>query len=188
MIAENSYIQKASWKDVRQTVARLDEKFVQLVDELAPDQSFPLYLVNYPYGAIMADTQCAYLPDANGCMKPFAEVIMEDKNLTALAYGKDCMPMTFVLQKQLENFIDLQLNNTTIPWLIYKPGSFFPFATILGREGKHNYSPNGLLAITAGVRSTFLLPNIGCVTIISIYSVIIVFRQKRQNRFMIISR
>lgn len=164
MTQENKFVQKVSWVDVRQHVASLNQSFAQLVDELAPDHSLPLYLVKYPYGSMIADTQCAYLPDTNGHAKPFAEVIAHDKNLAGLAYGKDCLPMTMVLEKQLENFVDLKLNNTTIPWLIYQRGSFFPFATILGREGKHNYSPNGLLTISAGARSTFLLPNIGCVT------------------------
>lgn len=161
---ENTYIKKIYWADIRQSIAKLDLQFTNIIDELSPGESFPLFRVKYPYGSIIADTTCAYLPNENGQSKPFDEVIANDTSLSSLAYGNDCLPMAMVLEKQLENFIDLKQNCTSIPRLIYKPGSFFPFATILGREGKHNYSPNGLLVITSGARSACMLPNIGCVT------------------------
>lgn len=52
----------------------------------------------------------------------------------------------------------------TIPWLIYEPGLFFPFTTILGNKSTRNYAPNSVLVTTAVVRSAFVLPNIGCIT------------------------
>src|SRR3990167_9065298 len=67
-----------------------------------------------------------------------------------------------VLDKHLEYYIDLPQCSMTIPWLVYGPGSLFPYTSILDMKSNRNYSPNGLLNITSGARSVFMLPNIGC--------------------------
>lgn len=72
--------------------------------------------------------------------------------------------MGLVLEKKLEYSIDLKNSDLTLPWLVYEAGSFFPFTTILGQRNKKSYAPNGVLITTAGVRSTFMLPNISCAT------------------------
>lgn len=69
-----------------------------------------------------------------------------------------------VLEKQLELFIDLKQEGITIPWMVYTPGKIFPFARILSQKSRRIYAPNGLLSSTAGARSIFMLPNIGCIT------------------------
>lgn len=54
---ERKGLVRVYWKDVRDRVSNVEPHFTQLVDELNPDKSFPLYLAYYPYGAVDADTK-----------------------------------------------------------------------------------------------------------------------------------
>ena len=69
-----------------------------------------------------------------------------------------------VLNKEIEYFIDLKTEGITIPWAVYSPGMFFSFSRNLSKDSSRTYSPNGVLSVTAGARSIFMLPNIGCTT------------------------
>lgn len=153
---------KKSWAEVREKVYKIEERFAKIVDEINPDKSFPVFLAYYSYGTIIADTQSTFLPNQNGNLYKLTDNNTSKEVIKHLGYGTDGAPMGLVISKQLEYFIDLKNENITIPWLMYKPGSFFPFSTILGKKNKHIYSPNGVLTTTAGARSTFMLPNIGC--------------------------
>lgn len=73
-------------------------------------------------------------------------------------------PLSMVLEKQIECFVDLKSRGLTIPSFIYKPGKIFPVTKTLNKHSKRIYAPYGLLSSTAGARSTFMLPNIGCTT------------------------
>lgn len=160
---EDQSFRKAYWPEVRDKVAKLDPNFARLVDELNPDKTFPVYLAYYPYGALISDTESPYIPTSKGVQRLTSPNVDGDV-MKHLGYGKDSLPMGMVLEKELEYFIELKEAGITIPWLIYKPGAFFPFSTILGQNSRRSYAPNSVLITTAGVRSTFMLPNIGCIS------------------------
>ncbi|RDI48069.1 hypothetical protein [Aquicella lusitana] len=159
---DNNGIIKVYWADIRERVAQAEPVFADIVDQLNPDKTFPLYLVYLPYGALKGDTTSSYFPDGKGGYYRLSDPEAPKGITKDLGYGSDGSPMGMVLEKQLEYFIDLKHKGITIPWLIYSPGQFFPFSTILGCKSRHVYAPNGLLTVTSGVRSTFMLPNIGC--------------------------
>jgi len=161
---ERNGVVKIFWNDIRQRVAQVEPKFAEIVDELSPDKSFPLFLVYLPYGVLKGDTESSYLPDGRGNFYRLSDPQVPREILKHLSYGLGGSPMGMVLEKQLEYFIDLKHKGITIPWLVYSPGQLFPYSTILGSHSDHVYSPNGLLTATSGVRSTFMLPNIGCNT------------------------
>jgi hypothetical protein len=153
---------KVFWGDIREEVHKVEPIFASIVDELAPNHSFPLFLARYRYGELIADHQSAFIPSNNGDVVRLSDASVSEDVSKNLGYGQDSLPMGLVLEKRIEYFIDLGREGITIPWLIYEPGNFFPFTTILGKKAKYNYMPNGLLAISAGARSVFMLPNIGC--------------------------
>lgn len=159
---ERTGVVKTHWSAVRDRVASVEPRFAEMVDELAPDESFPLFLVYLPYGALKGDTTSSYLPDGEGSYYQLSDSVIPKDIKTHLGYGQDGSPMGMVLEKQLEYFIDLKDKKITIPWLLYTPGDFFPFSTVLGCHSPRVYAPNGLLTVTAGARSVFMLPNIGC--------------------------
>lgn len=155
---------KVYWADVRKRVAKVEPTFAKIVDELDPDKSFPLYLAYYPYGACDADTQSSFFPDNKGGYYRLTDACAPREVVEHLGYSAGNTPLAMVLDKQMESYIDLKGQGITIPSLIYTPGKMFPLARILRKRNGHIYAPNGLLWSTAGVRSTFLLPNIGCAT------------------------
>lgn len=155
---------KVYWADVRKRVAKIEPAFAKIADELNPDKSFPLYLAYYPYGAFDADTQSSFFPDGKGSYYRLTDTDAPKDVVNHLGYSKNNTPLAMVLDKQIESFIDLKNQGITIPSLIYTPGKMFPLTRILRKRNNYIYAPNGLLCSTAGVRSTFLLPNIGCAT------------------------
>lgn len=155
-------VMKVSWSDVRASVARVEPQFAAMVDQINPDASFALYKVYYPYGAVIADPIQMYLAKDPRTVTPLRESDFGCDVMTDLSYGKDSWAMGMVLAKNIEVFIDFKDNQTSIPWMIYKPGTLFPFSRLLNNTESRNYAPNNILTIVSGVRSTFMLPNIGC--------------------------
>jgi hypothetical protein len=155
---------KVSWSEVRNRVALVEPRFASIVDELSPDKTLPIYLAYRPYGAIVGDTTDLYLPDSNGGSYPLSSPAVPKDVLKNLSYGKNSSPLGMVLEKNIEIFVDLKAEEIAIPWAVSKPGSFTSFARNLSRKSPRIYMPNGVLTATSGVRSAFMLPNIGCIT------------------------
>lgn len=163
-VDEGKGLVKVYWADVRERVAKVEPTFAKIVDELNPDKTFPLYLAYYPYGASDADTKSSLFPDMKGGYYRLSDSHAPKDIVTHLGYSKDNTPLSMVIDKQVESYIDLKSEKTIIPAFIYKPGMIFPFTRILSKKNPRIYSPNGLLSSTAGSRSAFMLPNIGCAT------------------------
>lgn len=155
---------KVSWSDIRSRIANIEPIFTKIVDELSPDKSFSLYLAYYPYGAIIADQWKMNIPKNDKDICTLSDPDIPKDIIRDLGYGKDSWAMGMVLDKNIEVFIDFKEENSSIPWLIYKPGTFFPYAKTLSRKSNRTYAPNNILTIVSGSRSAFMLPNIGCLT------------------------
>jgi hypothetical protein len=155
---------KVCWADIRSRVAQVEPRFASIVDELSPDKTFPIYLAYRPYGAIVGDTSDLYLPDSKGGSYPLSDPSVPKDIIKNLSYGKNSSPLGMVLEKNIEIFVDLKSEEIAIPWTVNKPGSFISFARNLSRNSSRIYMPNGVLTATSGIRSAFMLPNIGCIT------------------------
>lgn len=155
---------KVYWSDIRSKVAKVEPKFAAIVDELDPDQSFPLYLAYYPYGALKGDTRSTFFPDDKASYYRVTDANAPKDVVKHLGYSKNSAPLALLLEKNFELFIDLKEQGITIPRVVYSPGALFPLSRILSRHSERTYAPNGLLTMTAGTRSVFMLPNIGCAT------------------------
>ena len=158
---EGKGLVKTDWNAIRKRVAKVEPVFAKIVDEINPGKNFPVFLAYFPYGALEGDTQSSFLPKCGGGYYRLSDLDIPKEIGKHLGYGKDSSPLGMVLDKELEFFIDLKSENTSIPWLMYKPGKLFPFSRILSKNNHRIYAPNGLLSVTAGARSTFMLPNIG---------------------------
>ncbi len=161
---EGKGLVRVCWADIRNRVAKVEPNFAEIVDRLNPGKLYPLYLAYYPYGAVDADTKSSLFPDMNDGYYRVTDANVPKEILTHLGYSKNNTPLGMVLDKQIESYIDLKNEKITIPWLIYTPGKIFPFTRILSKKSDRIYSSNGLLSSTAGARSTFMLPSIGCAT------------------------
>lgn len=155
---------KATWDDVRSVIQKVEPEFAKHVDTISPDKSFTIYLAYYPYGSVEADTESSLFPNEHGGFFRLTDSNAPKDIVRDLGYSINSAPLGMVLDKVLEVYIDMKQQGITIPWLIYTPGMFFPFSSVLSAKGKRIYAPNGILSSSAGVRSTFMLPNIGCAT------------------------
>lgn len=160
-IDEGNGLVKCFWSDIRHRFAKIEPVFTDIVDQLSPKQSHPLYVAYYPYGDTDADTRSSLFPGMDGTYYRITDPHVPRDILEHLGYSANGTPLGIVLEKELECFIDLGSEQITIPWLVYKPGDFFPLSTILTKKKSHVYTPNGLLSSTAGARSAFMLPHIG---------------------------
>lgn len=163
-IDERRGLVKVQWADIRDRVAVVEPNFARMVDELAPNINFPLYLAYLPYGALKGDTESTFIPTQDNSYIRLTDPNIPKDIQNHLGYGKASSPLGMVLEKELEYFIDLKNERISIPWAIHTPGSFFSFGRNLSSDQSRIYAPNGVLTATSGARSVFMLPNIGCAT------------------------
>lgn len=161
MIDERKGVVKAYWQDVRDRVAVVRPEFAKIVDELSVDQTFPVYLMYYPYGALSGDTESPILPLVDGGSYRLTDPNAPKDIVKHLGYGKERLPLAMLLEKEIEFFVDLIGKRSLIPSYIYSPGAIFPLSCILSMTNKPFYAPNGVLTTSSGVRSAFMLPNVG---------------------------
>jgi len=165
LIDERNGMVKTTWKDVRKRVQRVEPEFTKIVDELSVDDTFPLYMVYFPYGAYKGDTESSFLPKPDGSYYRLSDPTAPKDVMKHLGYGASHAPLAMVLEKNFELFIELPDDKITIPSEIYTPGSFLSFIRNLGNmRSQRIYSSNKIFSITSGARSAFMLPNIGCAT------------------------
>ncbi len=163
-IDEGKGLVKTSWANVRKRVAKVNPPLAALVDKINPDKGYPLYLAYYPYGSITGDTETPFLPKMDGTDYRLSDPNAPKDVVNDLGYGLGSCPFGMLLEKNLEYFADLKNEYGTIPWAIISPGTFFPLTRIFCRKEDPFYTPNKALTTTAGARSIFMLPNIGCAT------------------------
>ncbi len=163
-IDEGKGLVKVYWRNVRDRVAKVEPTFAKIVDELEPDDSFPLYLAYYPYGALIGDTESQLYPTQDGKLYRLTDNNVPSSVVQDLGYGYGSSPLGIVLEKQFELFIDLKHKGISVPFGVYGPGDIFSFYTNLTKREKYQYSTNTVLTSASGVRSVFMLPNIGCAT------------------------
>lgn len=152
---------KTNWQGVRERVHKVNSELANLIDEVSPGDQMPLFLAYYRYGDKKGDTISSILPAIDNKNYRLTESEAPKEIFKHLGYGTNAAPLTLLLEKNFEFFVDLPEKKLTIPVQVYKPGSLFPLATILRINKARNYPPNGVLQATAGCRSVFMLPNIG---------------------------
>lgn len=149
---------KTNWANVRKHFVKAEPKLTELIDQVSPDDSFPIYLLYFPYGELKGDTNDSYLPLLTGGVIKLADANLDKTLIQDLGYGMHSSPLGVILDKHIEYFIEL--NEQVFPYLISGPGSIFNKGILLTKKGHRNYSPNGILQATSGSRTAFMLPSI----------------------------
>lgn len=160
----NQPIIKVTWQEIRSSLYEVEPRFTEIVDELNPDKDCCLYVLSFPYGAMIGDDISQFIPYDNG--DGFYRLSSENAPadiIKNLGYGKDSAPLGMVLSKSIEFFVDLPDKELTLPIRIAGPGEFYNFSRILSiNNNKKPFAPNGLLKATAGARTVFSLPYLTC--------------------------
>jgi hypothetical protein len=158
-IDERRGLVKTDWAIVRSRVAKVNPTLTEIIDEINPGKNFPLYLAYYLYGEIICDTTDHLLPhedDTCYYLKDAQPEVLKD-----LGYGVGAAPLTLILEKNVEFFIDMPEVHLTIPELFCKTGTIFPLGKLAYRNTIKNHASTKILSIQSGARSSFILPNIG---------------------------
>lgn len=159
-----SEIKKVFWSDVRNIIENLNPVFFELVDKLSPDNKFPMYLVDYGYGDLVGDDEGIFLPTKTGQYVRLDSDCIPRPILSDLGYGLHTSPLGMFFDKSFEWFLTTIEENTnkTYPVFLDFPGTFFSINHILNFGVSENHLPNGVLFVTAGSKSNFMIPKISC--------------------------
>lgn len=161
-VDENKGLVKVYWQQVRDRVAKVNPVFAKLIDDVSPDKTFPLYLAYYPYGTLVDDARTPLLPRDDGSVYRLTKDEAPAEVFKHLGYGQYNAPLGILLDKQMESFITLPGEQNPIPKITSLPGTISPFSPLLSKKDSSMYATNNLMAVSAGARSVFMLPNIGC--------------------------
>jgi len=164
-VDERNGIVKTYWLNIRDRVLAVEPEFARLVDELDLDKSYPFYLVYFPYGHLKGDTESSFIPRSDGSYYRLNDPQAPSDIVKNLGYGMNHAPLGMVLEKCFEFFIDMEDQKITLPDKIYRPGSFSSFTRNLKNSLlPFSFTSNKIHSTASGVRSTFILPNVGCFT------------------------
>ncbi|HBD7410320.1 TPA: hypothetical protein KKX58_001641, partial [Legionella pneumophila] len=158
-------IQKVTWNEIRESVFKVAPDFSEKVDHLKPNDSFPLYIVSFPYGSLIGDDKSQFIPADDGSYYRLNSPDAPEEIIKHLGYGKDSSPLGLILDKTIEFFVDAPDRKVTIPKKVVKSGEFINFSRVLSikkSSTRKPFAPNGLLKATAGARTVFSLPYLTC--------------------------
>lgn len=157
-------IETVYWSDVRGTIQNINPLFFDLIDKLSPNNTLPMYLVNYGYGDLVGDDDGIFLPTKTGQYVRLDSKDTPQYILNDLKYGFKNSPLGMFFNKSFEWFLktsDEQINKN-FPIYLDSPGTFFSIGHIINYGYKATHLPNGVLFVTAGSKSNFMIPKIGC--------------------------
>jgi hypothetical protein len=161
MIPNKRELDRLTWQDIKESIKEVNESFFNIVENINPSESLPLYVSSFKYGDLVGDESTFYLADSNKLRSineyPRCSDVYKDLN-----YGANSFPLAMVMEKQLEWFITDDLSGQSIPVFIHNPGDFLNVGKALNKSEDVKHAPNGLMLGQAGVKSTFLLQKIGC--------------------------
>ncbi len=152
-------LKQISWKDIRERIHNLAPHLVNIIDALSPDDSLPLYLATYSFGQLIGDEKHLYYPmNEQGKLGTIADLSEQIK--ADFAYAGNSIPMGMVLENSTELFIDDF--DLCLPVKLQLPGTFFGLSRELNKQG--SFHPSGVLKMSSGARSLFVVPSIADAT------------------------
>lgn len=148
-------IKETQWKNIREEVWKIHPNFAEVIDELDPSSKHPLYLVEYPYGALIVDKGTFQVPNPNGIVVPIDHSTLASKIQTDLGYS-GTIPLGLVMDKSIESF--MLSKDRVIPSAVVKQGQFISLWRVLEEES--SYHLGRFWNISSGVRSICMVPKI----------------------------
>lgn len=133
---ENKGVVRLSWAAVRDRVYAVNPEFCTLVDEISPGKEFIFCIAHYPFGAALGNN---------------AQLSND------LGYSTHAAPLTMILDKAVELFINQRHYNLTIPYRLLHAGDFITTQQVINEVEDSTF-----LQSVAGCRSTMMLPPISC--------------------------
>lgn len=151
-------LEELTWQQVRDDVAKVNPKFVEVVDKVDPGKEYTIFKARYPYGAEILKHAVLYLPDEQGELVPITDSVVSQHIKESLGYNLESNPVSMVLQNSVELF--LTLDDRTLPSIygLITPGKIFGTWRVLNPQKA--LQSIFVWDMTAGARSLFMLPKI----------------------------
>lgn len=144
------------WKTIRQDVIRVNPKLTQIIDNLNPNDHFPLYKVHYPFGSKILDHGKFCLPNFNMKLPPLPLNHYPSPSFLKEQLAYRALPMGVVLTKSVE--LGFETPQRIIPIRIFSEGQLLGVQEAL--DPKFSSFSHCHWSMTAGARSLFMLPKI----------------------------
>jgi len=146
---------KVLWGDISQVVQVTNPILKEIIDKISPAKNYPLYIGEYPYGALILDQGVFKVINDSHELVPLAHGSIDNKIQQDLNYT-GTIPVGLVLENSIETFFALE--DRTIPSSFYTEGGMVSLWSIL--EGDNSYQAGPLWSISSGARTVCMLPKI----------------------------
>jgi len=150
-----------TWKDIRETISRINKPLFNVIETLSPDDTFKLYRIRYPFGYEILIKGAFYIPYSKNNFVPITDRSISKTIRSELLYNLDSNPVCMSTKNNAELY--LEIDNMFIPYLKLTPGKILGAWGVLDKlcDPKSSYHPEAVWNMSAGVRSLFMLPKIG---------------------------
>ena len=138
---------KISWRDIRERVFTINPHLTQLIDDIDPPQSYPLYFATYSYGDVIQNHRGFYFPENES---------MTSEQKQEFFYAGVRLPAGIILKNSAEIFYDGF--GKIIPRQVLQAGDVFGFDRLMVNH--HNSSWLNLCSMTSGIRNLVMVPAI----------------------------
>jgi hypothetical protein len=154
-------LEELTWPQIRGDVLSVNPALANIIDNIAPDNSYTVFRAKYPYGSQILKEGKMFFPLKEGGLVPFEDSRVSKNIKNKIGYTMGTNPMTMVLKNTLDLFIPIE--NRISSYSLIQPGSLFGvwslFDEPLTKRVSYN-TPIPLWDMTAGARSVFMLPKI----------------------------
>ncbi|WP_392538022.1 hypothetical protein [Legionella sp. 227] len=152
-----SAIIKTNWDEVKDKIKIINKNFFNLIESISSVSSMPLYLATYDYGKVIGSKSDFFIPDHTGNESYLGSNLIPNEIAKDLDYGKNSSPLGLIM----ENFCEwsYEERNEIFPFAVQGEGTIFNQQIIFQEE---QTIENNTISLHSGVKSIFMLPNIGC--------------------------
>ncbi|MDF2691372.1 MAG: hypothetical protein K0S29_1227 [Gammaproteobacteria bacterium] len=154
-------LEKLYWRDVKAEIFTLNQELATVIDSINPPDDCCFYRANYRYGDEFLRSGEFILPPKDGQQMSFFSAEIPRELQFEIGYNLGNHPTYLVLKNTIEAFIEI--NGTAIPTYILYPGDLFGVSVVLAGPPSEELDltpAKSIWEMTAGARSTFLLPKI----------------------------
>lgn len=142
------------WQDVRESVKQVNPKLAAIIDGISPDDSYKLYRVRYPFGAMIFTEGTVNIPNQSHEIVPITHPTISSKIREDLTYRT--IPMGLMLKKSGE--VHFNLDHRLMPLTVLNEGTLFGLWESL--DPTYSYFIQLSWNVSSGARSMFMLPKI----------------------------
>ena len=154
--ANKATLTKVTWDEIKPQIQTVNSELFEIIETISPTQNMPLYVAEYPYGAIM-DDGLFYYPNKEGDLKRLDDPSVSKDLQKDMSYAEQHTPMGLSMNKVIETFT--MTHHGVAPWYLYYPGQMFALSFYLSNAV--SFVPIQALKMSSGARSIYMLPHIG---------------------------